>query len=111
MRSFKRPLALAAGLFLVAGFAAACGNAGSSGTAKPSAVSGAGCAGVAGTDLVVLTDDKHLQQSDVVVPAVNKAVNNPQLIAALDAVSSGLDTNKLIAMNKLVDSGGQTPAA
>ncbi len=111
MRSFKRPLALAAGLFLVAGFAAACGSAGSSGTAAPSAVSGAGCAGVAGTDLVVLTDDKHLQQSDVVVPAINKAVNNPQLIAALDAVSAGLDTNKLIAMNKLVDSGGQTPAA
>ena len=31
-----------------------------------------------GRDLVVLTDDKHLQQSDNVVPAINKAVaNNP----------------------------------
>ena len=111
MRSFKRPLALAAGLLLVAGFAAACGSAGSSGTAAPSAATGAGCAGVPGTDLVVLTDDKHLQQSDVVVPAINKAVANTQLIAALDAVSADLDTDKLIAMNKLVDSGGQTPAA
>jgi osmoprotectant transport system substrate-binding protein len=111
MRTLSRPLAIAAGLVMAAGFTAACGSAGSSGTAKPSTVSGAGCAGVAGTDLVVLTDDKHLQQSDVVVPAINKAASNPQLIAALDAVSTGLDTNKLIALNKLVDSGGQTPAA
>jgi osmoprotectant transport system substrate-binding protein len=107
----KRPLAVAAGLIIVAAFSAACGSAGSSGTANPSAVTGAGCPGIADQTLVVLTDDKHLQQADVVVPAINKAVNNPQLLAALDGVSTTMDTNKLIALNKMVDSGGQTPAA
>jgi len=111
MSRLHRPLALAAGLIIVAGLAAACGKAGSSGTANPTAVTGAGCAGVADSTLVVLTDDKHLQQADVVIPAINKAVNNPQLIAALDQVSTTMDTNKLIALNKTVDSGGQTPAA
>ena len=111
MRRLMRPLALAAGLFTVAALAAACGSAGSSGTAAPSKVSGAGCAGVADTTLVVLQDDKHLQQADVVIPAINKAVANPQMLAALDGVSTTMDTTKLIALNKAVDSGGQTPAA
>src|SRR5215475_11851139 len=111
MPKFSRPIALAAGLIIVAGLSAACGSAGSSGTTAPTKASGAGCAGVADSTLVVLQDDKHLQQADVVIPAINKAVANPQLIAALDAVSTTMDTNKLIALNKMVDSGGQTPAA
>ena len=45
------------------GAAAGCGKAGSSGTAAPSAVSGEGCAPLAGQQLVVLTDDKKLQTS------------------------------------------------
>src|SRR5215475_7165695 len=88
MRRLFRPLAFAAGLFTVAALAAACGSAGSSGTAAPSKASGAGCAGVADTTLVVLQDDKHLQQADVVIPAINKAVANPQMLAALDGVST-----------------------
>jgi osmoprotectant transport system substrate-binding protein len=110
MRTLKRPLALAAGLIMVAGLSAACGSAGSSGTAAPSKVTGAGCTGVPDTTLVVLQDDKHLQQADVVIPAINKAVGNPQLLAALDGVSTTMDTTKLIALNKMVDTGGQTPA-
>jgi len=83
---------------------AGCGSAGSSGTAAPpSSAAGAGCAPVAGTDLVVLTDDKSLQNTDNVIPAINKKASSPQLIAALDKVSAALDTTKLIALNKAVD--------
>jgi osmoprotectant transport system substrate-binding protein len=83
---------------------AGCGSAGSSGTEAPaSTAAGAGCAPVAGNDLVVLTDDKNLQNTDNVVPAINKKASSPQMIAALDKVSSALDTTKLIALNKAVD--------
>ncbi|MFI5897979.1 glycine betaine ABC transporter substrate-binding protein [Actinoplanes sp. NPDC051513] len=83
---------------------AGCGSAGSSGTeAPPSSATGQGCAPVAGNDLVVLTDDKHLQNTDNVIPAINKKASSPQLIAGLDKVSAALDTTKLIALNKAVD--------
>ena len=83
---------------------AGCGSAGSSGTAAPpSSAAGAGCAPVAGGSLVVLTDDKHLQNTDNVVPAINKKASSPQLTAALDKVSAALDTTKLVALNKAVD--------
>ncbi|HEX5202383.1 glycine betaine ABC transporter substrate-binding protein [Paractinoplanes rhizophilus] len=83
---------------------AGCGSAGSSGTeAPPSSATGQGCAPVAGNELVVLTDDKHLQNTDNVIPAINKKASSPQLIAALDKVSAALDTTKLIALNKAVD--------
>ena len=83
---------------------AGCGSAGSSGTAAPpSSATGAGCAPVAGNGLVVLTDDKNLQNTDNVLPAINKKASSPQLVAALDKVSAALDTTKLIALNKAVD--------
>jgi osmoprotectant transport system substrate-binding protein len=83
---------------------AGCGSAGSSGTkAPPSSAAGAGCAPVAGDSLVVLTDDKKLQNTDNIVPAINKKASSPQLVAALDKVSAALDTTKLIALNKAVD--------
>jgi osmoprotectant transport system substrate-binding protein len=91
---------LTAAVVLLAG----CGQSGSSGTAAPpSSATGAGCAPVAGDSLVVLTDDKNLQNTDNVVPAINKKASSPQLIAALDKVSAALDTTKLIALNKAVD--------
>jgi osmoprotectant transport system substrate-binding protein len=91
---------------------AGCGDAGSSGTeAPPSAASGQGCAPVAGDTLTVLTDDKHLQNSDNVVPAINAKASSPQLIAALDKVSAALDTTKLIALNKAVDIDRKTTKA
>jgi osmoprotectant transport system substrate-binding protein len=92
--------ALTAAVLVLSG----CGSSGSSGTsAPPSSASGAGCAPVAGSTLVVLDDDKHLQNTDNVVPAINKKASSPQLIAALDKVSAALDTTKLIALNKAVD--------
>ncbi len=91
---------------------AGCGDAGSSGTeAPPSAAVGAGCAPVAGDTLVVLTDDKQLQNTDNVVPAIHEKSSSPQLIAALDKVSAALDTTKLIELNKAVDIDRKTSKA
>jgi osmoprotectant transport system substrate-binding protein len=91
------------GFVAVAGFAAGCGEEGSSGTEAPdTAASGAGCAPVAGNELVVLEDDKKLQTVDNVIPAINAKASSPAMIAALDKVSAALDTGKLIALNKAV---------
>jgi len=101
----RRHLLLTAGTLTAAVvILAGCGSAGSSGTeAPPSSATGAGCAPVAGDTLVVLTDDKNLQNTDNIVPAINKKSSSPQLVAALDKVSAALDTTKLIALNKAVD--------
>jgi osmoprotectant transport system substrate-binding protein len=100
----RRHLLLTASALTAAVVLSGCGGAGSSGTAAPpSAATGAGCAPVAGTTLVVLTDDKNLQNTDNVIPAINKKASSSQLIAALDKVSAALDTAKLIALNKAVD--------
>jgi osmoprotectant transport system substrate-binding protein len=100
----RRHLLLTASALTAAVILSGCGGAGSSGTAAPpSSAAGAGCAPAAGNKLVVLTDDKHLQNTDNVIPAINKKASSPQLIAALDKVSGALDTSKLIALNKAVD--------
>jgi len=81
-----------------------------SGTEAPATGSGgAGCAPVAGTSFVVLDDDKKLQNSDNIIPAINTKAAQPQLIAALDKVSDSLDTPKLIGLNKAVDVDRKTP--
>ncbi|TFV80156.1 glycine/betaine ABC transporter substrate-binding protein [Blastococcus sp. CT_GayMR20] len=97
------PLALAVAL------TAACGESGSSGTGGDAeaggSASGDTCAPVAGDQLVVLEDDKQLQNADNVIPAVNAAAAaaNPALLEALDAVSAELTTEDLIEMNAAVD--------
>ncbi|MFG3708401.1 glycine betaine ABC transporter substrate-binding protein [Micromonospora sp. NPDC047670] len=104
MRARTRLAVGAVGALAAAGLLTGCGDAGSSGTEGPApAASGAGCAPVAGDQLVVLNDDKKLQNTDNVIPAVNAKAANPQLIAALDKVSAALDTPKLIQLNKAVD--------
>ena len=105
MRSRARilvPLTLT-GLLLTA-----CGESGSSGTGGAEASGGASgdaCAPVAGEQLVVLEDDKQLQNADNVVPAVNMAtaMANPALLPALDAVSAAMTTEELIELNAAVD--------
>jgi osmoprotectant transport system substrate-binding protein len=87
---------------------AACGSPGSAGggsseTSSASGSAAAACAPVAGDQLVVLEDDKHLQTADNIIPAVNAAASEPAMIAALDAVSAALDTPTLIDLNKKVD--------
>ena len=71
----------------------ACGQSGSSGTggaeASGGTASGNACAPVAGDQLVVLRDDRQLQNADNVIPAVNAAAAqaNPAILPALEAGS------------------------
>ncbi|MEV4543040.1 glycine betaine ABC transporter substrate-binding protein [Micromonospora echinaurantiaca] len=110
MRARTRLAVGAAGALAAAGLLTGCGDAGSSGTDAPQqGATGAGCAPVAGDQLVVLDDDKKLQNTDNVIPAVNVDVATPQLVAALDKVSTALDTPKLIQLNKAVDVDRKTP--
>jgi osmoprotectant transport system substrate-binding protein len=104
------PLALAVAL------TAACGESGSSGTGGDAEADGTAagdaCAPVAGDQLVVLEDDKQLQNADNVIPAVNAAAAeaNPALLEVLNAVSAELTTDDLIDMNAAVDVERQSAA-
>lgn len=103
----RRPIltAGAAGLLLLV---AACGAPGSGGGEEETAAATSGgttCEPVAGDELVVLEDDKGLQNADNIIPAVNgaAAAADPALIPLLDSVSESLDTDDLIALNRSVD--------
>jgi osmoprotectant transport system substrate-binding protein len=100
---------IVAPLVLATALLSACGQSGSSGsgggTASGGSASGSACAPVAGDQLVVLQDDKHLQNADNVVPLVYAptAQQNPALLPALNAISAKLTTDDLIDMNAAVD--------
>ena len=101
---FIAPLAVALAL------TAACGESGSSGNgggneSGGNAASGEACAPIPGDKLVVLEDDKHLQNADNVIPAVNAATAQaqPAVLPALNAVSAKLTTEDLVKMNAAVD--------
>jgi osmoprotectant transport system substrate-binding protein len=64
----------------------------------------------AGTELVVLADDQHLQTVDNVIPVVNAKVDTPPLEQALNAVSKVLTTDDLLTMNKSADIDRKSPA-
>ena len=60
--------------------------------------------------LVLLADDKHLQNADYVVPVVNRSrAGGERATKALDAVNSVLDTRDLTLMNLQVDSRRRLP--
>jgi osmoprotectant transport system substrate-binding protein len=101
---------LLAGTLVAAIGLTACGKAGSSGTSAPptNTAAGAGCAPIAGSTLVLLTDDKHLQSSDNIVAVANKSVS-PAAITAADKVAAALDQPKLLALNKATDIDRKTP--
>jgi osmoprotectant transport system substrate-binding protein len=110
MRAGTRLAVGAVGALAAATFLAGCGESGSSGTEAPQgAAAGAGCAPVAGKKLVVLEDDKKLQDTDNIIPAINAKAATPELVAALDKVSAAVDTPKLIQLNKAVDVDRKTP--
>jgi len=65
--------------------------------------------GLAVSNLVVLEDDRKLQQADNVVPVVLTSALNAEITRILDQVSAALTTTVLISMNKAVDVDGQSP--
>ena len=99
------------GLVALAFTIAGCGEKGSSGTTAPATATaaGVGCAPVQSDVLVLLTDDKHLQNSDNIVAAVNTKAASDALFTAVDKVAAALDTPKLLALNKAVDIDRKTP--
>lgn len=108
------PLAIA-----VVALTAACGESGSSGTGGggndnggSTNASGQDCSPIAGDKLVVLEDDKHLQNADNVIPAMNAqfAESQPAALPALNAVSAALTTDDLVTMNAAVDVERKTAA-
>jgi osmoprotectant transport system substrate-binding protein len=67
------------------------------------------CLPVPGDSIVVLADDMKLQNSDNLVPAVNADTSSDAAVmAAVNAVSTVLDTPTLIQLNKAVDIDRQT---
>lgn len=91
---------------------AACGESGSSGTGGDDTRAGSSesapgggedCAPVPGDQLVVLEDDKALQNADNVIPAVNAEAADETLLANLNAISAELTTDQLVEMNAAVD--------
>ena len=110
MRTRTRILAPLATSVLLLGLAA-CGESGSSGTGgdatQTSAQGGSGgsedCAPVPGEQLLVLEDDKQLQNADNVIPAVNAEAADDALLANLNAVSAAMTTEELVALNGAVD--------
>jgi len=60
--------------------------------------------------LVVLTDDKHLQNADNLIPIVNKSTldQHPQIATAINPLASVLTTEDLANLNNQVDGERQT---
>ena len=114
MRSSRTLLALAAAATLAL---AGCSDSGSD-TATPAAPSSGAPAGgattvcepVAGDDLVALTDDRTLQNSDNVIPIVRTDKLTEPLRAAVDKASGQLSQDSLTALNKATDIDRQQPA-
>jgi osmoprotectant transport system substrate-binding protein len=68
--------------------------------------------GISALGLQVLTDDKHLQNADNIVAAVNsKEAVDTALAAALNSVDAALTTDELVALNKLADVDRKDAAA
>jgi osmoprotectant transport system substrate-binding protein len=107
-----------AGLLLLTLTLAGCGDSGSSsGTQTSDTPSSSGattaaatkCDAVPGEQLVALEDDKGLQASDNIIPAVNAKAATEPLLAALNKVSAALTQDKLVGLNKQTDIDRKTP--
>ena len=61
--------------------------------------------------LVVLKDDKNLENADNVVPVIRKDKATPAVLAAVNAVSKALTTDELIGLNKKVGIDKADPKA
>jgi len=99
-RTHRFSLIAAAGLVAVAATLTACGDKGSSGTAAPATASGgsAGCAPEKSDTLVLLTDDKHLQPAQNLVPIASKDLadaGGAELADTLNAITAKLTTEAL----------------
>lgn len=61
-------------------------------------------------NFVALTDNKHLQPADHIIPVIRDSVDSPKVAAALNAVSAKLTTNQLSKMNIEVNDNNESPS-
>jgi len=61
--------------------------------------------------LVVLQDDKHLENADNVVPIIRTKVATDEVKSVLNKISAGLDTKTLVTLNGQVELNHQDPDA
>lgn len=106
MRSRRNPMHVAA-LAAAALVLTACGSGDS--TADGTKDSPSKAASSAGNELVVLTDDQHLQTVDNIVPVVQAKIDTPALETALNGVTKQLTTDELVGLNKQADVERKTP--
>jgi osmoprotectant transport system substrate-binding protein len=66
--------------------------------------------GITANNLVVLEDDKHLQQADNIVPLIRTDVLNSEITTLLNSIDAKLNTPDLTALNKSADVDKQDPA-
>lgn len=66
---------------------------------------------VASKNLVVLTDDKHLQNADNILPLIRTAKASPAVAAALAKVDQVLTTDELLQLNKQIGVDKDDPSA
>jgi osmoprotectant transport system substrate-binding protein len=59
---------------------------------------------------VALTDDKHLQPADDLIPVIRNAANSPKVAAALNKLSAKLTTAELSKLNIEVNSNNVSPS-
>jgi osmoprotectant transport system substrate-binding protein len=72
-------------------------------TTGASSTTTADCKPVAGSELVVLADDKHLQSSDNITPVVRTEVAKEPLTTVLNEISAALTQDKLLEINRDAD--------
>jgi osmoprotectant transport system substrate-binding protein len=97
-----RRSSLLAGLALVAATSVACGGSDDTNTGTDTVKSD--------DSLVVLNDDKHLQNSDNIVAVVREDVLDQPLEDALNAVAGALTQDDLVAMNARAANDHDAPA-
>lgn len=59
--------------------------------------------GISANNLVVLQDDKHLEQADNIVPLIRSDKANSEVTSLLNSIDAKLNTPDLTAMNKSAD--------
>ncbi len=66
---------------------------------------------VVSNNFVALTDNKHLEGADYIVPVIRKSVDQPEVTSVLDRVDAKLTTEAISRLNLEVTSAKEQPAA
>jgi osmoprotectant transport system substrate-binding protein len=66
---------------------------------------------VVSNNFVALTDDKHLEGADYIVPVIRKSAASAAVVAALSSLNAKLTTNAISTLNLQVTSDKKQPAA